>query len=82
MNNIFKNFSSLSKKTQQQESDSFIQKRQPVVNFNQNDFPELVNNTTQFLEKQSNNLLDYKSASLINDDDEQKEKKNNQVGVI
>ncbi len=73
MNNIFKNFSSSSKKTQQ---DRFsIQTREPIVNFNQDDFPDLVNHTTKLLEKEQNKLLDYKGASLIDDNVVEEEKK-------
>ena len=75
MNNIFKNFSSSSKKTQQHESDPFIKKRNPLVNFNQDDFPDLASNTTQLLDKEPKQSLDYKGASLMNDDDTQEEKK-------
>lgn len=75
MNNAFKHFSSSTKKTQQQK-DPFIQKREPIVNFNQDDFPELVNHTTQLLEKEPKKSLDYKGASLMNDgDDDEEEKK-------
>ena len=74
MNNIFKNFSSSSKKTQQERFP--IQTREPIVNFNQDDFPDLVNHTRPLLEKEQNKLLDYKGASLINEGDgEEREKK-------
>lgn len=75
MNNIFKNFSSSSKKTEQHESVPFIKKRNPVVNFNQDDFPVLVSNTTQLLDKEPKQSLDYKGASLINQDDTREEEK-------
>jgi hypothetical protein len=71
---MFKNFSSSSKKTQQERFP--IQTREPIVNFNQDDFPDLVNHTRPLLEKEQNNLLDYKGASLINEGDgEEREKK-------
>uniref|UniRef100_A0A6C0HA91 Uncharacterized protein n=1 Tax=viral metagenome TaxID=1070528 RepID=A0A6C0HA91_9ZZZZ len=74
--NAFKNFSSSSKKTQQQK-DPFIPKRETVVKFNQDEFPDLVDNTTKTLEKESKQSLDYKGASLINygyDEEEEKKK--------
>jgi len=74
MNNMFKNFSSSTKITQQQK-DPFIQKREPIVNFNQDDFPDLVNNTTQLLDKEPKKSLDYKGASLIDDNVLEEEKK-------
>ena len=74
MNNMFKNFSSSTKITQQQK-DPFIQKREPVVNFNQDDFPDLVTNTGKLFEKEPKKSLDYKGASLINDDVLEEEKK-------
>jgi hypothetical protein len=69
---MFKKFSSSSSTTSQHQT------RQPViVNFNQDDFPDLVNRTTPLLEKEEpKKSLDYKGASLINhDNDEDKEKK-------
>ena len=72
MNNAFKHFSSSTKKTQH---DPFIKKREPVVNFNQYDFPDLVSNTTQILDKEPKKSLDYKGASLMNDDVPEQEKK-------
>lgn len=70
MNNIFKNFSSSSSRITRQ------QKPEPViVNFNQDDFPELANNTTKLLDKEPKKSLDYKGASLINDDNTQQEEK-------
>jgi hypothetical protein len=71
---MFKNFSSSTKITQQQK-DPFIQKREPVVNFNQDDFPDLVTNTGKLFEKEPKKSLDYKGASLINDDVLEEEKK-------
>lgn len=68
MNNAFKHYSPpLIKKTQQKY-------QVPLVNLNQDDFPELVNNTTQLLDKEPNKSLDYKGASLMNNG-EQEEKK-------
>jgi hypothetical protein len=72
MNNAFKNFSSSTKKTQH---DPFIQKREPIVNLNQRDFPDLVSNTTQLLDKEPKKSLDYKGASLMNDGDDVEEEK-------
>jgi hypothetical protein len=74
MNNAFKNFSSSTKKTQQQ-NDPFIQKREPIVNFNQDDFPDLVGNTGKLFEKEPKKSLDYKGASLIDDNVLEEEKK-------
>jgi len=75
MSNTFKNFSS-STRTNQQQDRHLIQKREPIVNFNQDDFPDLVNHTTPLLENESKKSLDYKGASLINnDEDTEKEKK-------
>jgi hypothetical protein len=73
MNNIFKNFSSSSRTTERDRH--VIQKRDPVVSFNQDDFPDLINNTTQLLEKEPKQSLDYKGASLINDNDESEQEK-------
>jgi hypothetical protein len=73
MNNAFKNFSSSTKKTQQK--DPFIKKREPVINFNRDDFPDLVNHNTSLLEKEPKKSLDYKGASLIHDDKPQEEEK-------
>uniref|UniRef100_A0A6C0DFI5 Uncharacterized protein n=1 Tax=viral metagenome TaxID=1070528 RepID=A0A6C0DFI5_9ZZZZ len=70
---MFKNFSSSSSSRTSQH-----QKRQPViVNFNQDDFPDLVNHTTPLMEKEEpKKSLDYKGASLINhDNNDDKEKK-------
>jgi hypothetical protein len=77
MSNIFKNFSSSTKKIQQQQQDRhLIQKREPIVIFNQDEFPDLIDNTSQqLLEKEPKNSLDYKGASLNNDDDDSKEEK-------
>jgi hypothetical protein len=75
MSNVFKNFSS-SSRTIQQQKDPFIQKREPIVKFNQDDFPDLATHTSKLLDKEPKKSLDYKGASLINADDEvQKEKK-------
>jgi hypothetical protein len=68
MSNTFKNFSSSSRTNQ-------YQKREPIVNFNQDDFPDLVNHTRPLLENESKKSLDYKGASLINDEDREEEKK-------
>jgi hypothetical protein len=57
-----------SKKTQQKY-------QVPLVNLNQYDFPNLVNNTTQLLDKEPNKSLDYKGASLMNDGEQEEEKK-------
>lgn len=71
MNNTFKNFSSsLSKKTQRQKN------QESVVNMNQDNFPDLVNNTTQLYKKEPEKSLDYMGASLMNRcDDVEEEKK-------
>jgi len=74
MNNAFKNFSS-SSRTNQQADRHFIQKRDPIVNFNQDEFPDLVNHTTKLLEKEPKQSLDYKGASLIDDNVVEEEKK-------
>ena len=68
MKNAFKHYSpALTKKTQQKY-------QVPLVNLNQDDFPDLVNNSTQLLDKEPNKSLDYKGASLMNNG-EQEEKK-------
>jgi hypothetical protein len=69
--NIFKNATS-----SVSSSSSRLKKPTPTIHFNQADFPELRDNSTTMYEKQEKTKsLDYKGASLMNDDDETKEEK-------
>jgi hypothetical protein len=78
--NIFKNPAPLYKKpvlsSSSTSSSSRFKKAAPTLQFNQDDFPELLDNTLATHDKEEKTKsLDYKSVSFMNDDDETKEEK-------